>query len=963
MTSDHVVTAPDTTADTRTQFLDRHPRLPVLLLVLLPFLIHAPLWLLGLSLNPVWFFSGVASGPSLLHGSPFLDPNVGFTSQALGRLAAWDWVHGIVPWWNQYTGVGAPLAGELQPGAFFLPFTFLFLLPDGVLWQKICMQIIAGLSTYALLRELKLTRMAALMGGALYALNSAIAWTPGPAAVYCSLPFQPLLLWGIERARKPSQGAVSILAIGAAIGWSLLGGFPEPAYISGLLAMAWGVYRLFQENERWRMARRAVIGLLLGVLVAAPPLIAFVDYVQASDSFKVHTLGQGSLPWAAFSTTVIPYIYGPIARGLGSTALSGIWGSIGGYIGIPVILLAIVGLASRSRQHGLKILLLVWVLMSWAKSFGVQPVQWILNHVPLLGQAAYYRYSPPSWTFALVVLAAFGLDEFRARTPKRRAAFLGAGICVALAVGLAWPQRAFWGRTPALSLPMFVVMGAAVAWTLLVMLAAWLAWTRLQEERRRAMLALVLIVDAAACFMFPFTSAVRTGPIDLSALQFVKDRQGLQRSFSLGALEPNYGAYYKVASIDHNILPVPRLWLNYVDTTLAPGLTAQDKGVTFWPGANKPQEGERALKQYLPGYLEVGTQYLLTDKGSSPEATLSLPTPEDTIAGAKSLHATIVARLRAHPEVMRWSNAVANNPSKPAVERSLAKAIVQGNLPAGLNATETSDSGDIAIQGGQSIRVALAAPKPDTTGSLRTVGVMLGNHIPADGTLAVDVCVSSNCSSGQSSLSGASNQAYLYIPLAQPIEAPSGAPLRLTITLREGSRSLSLPLVHAPELQEQLQRANAQGHDSTTPGDALELAFRYGDPLPGIHKVFSGSQMDVWELPHPAPYFQVVQGGPCVLTPMQREMVTAQCSAPAMLLRRELYMQGWHARVNDKPGPEIHQASIFQTVELPAGLNRVQYRFVPPHMIFGWLLGLVGLAGLLWQAIVILRSRRQVDPT
>ena len=108
----------------------------------------------------------------------------------------------MIPWWNPYTGIGVPLAGELQPGAFFLPFNLLLLLKEGVLWQRIAMQIIAGLGTYALLRELGLSRLAALLGGGLFSLNGVIAWTPGPAAVYCSSPFLPWLLWGIERARK-----------------------------------------------------------------------------------------------------------------------------------------------------------------------------------------------------------------------------------------------------------------------------------------------------------------------------------------------------------------------------------------------------------------------------------------------------------------------------------------------------------------------------------------------------------------------------------------------------------------------------------------------------------------------------------------------------------------------------------------------------------------------------------------
>ena len=45
--------------------------------------------------------------------------------QALGHLVATDWFSGHVPWWNPYEGLGVPLAGDMQSGAFFPP-TLLF---------------------------------------------------------------------------------------------------------------------------------------------------------------------------------------------------------------------------------------------------------------------------------------------------------------------------------------------------------------------------------------------------------------------------------------------------------------------------------------------------------------------------------------------------------------------------------------------------------------------------------------------------------------------------------------------------------------------------------------------------------------------------------------------------------------------------------------------------------------------
>jgi hypothetical protein len=125
-------------------------------------------------------------------------------------------------------------------------------------------------------------------------------------------------------------------------------------------------------------------------------------------------------------------------------------------------------------------------------------------------------------------------------------------------------------------------------------------------------------------------------------------------------------------------------------------------------------------------------------------------------------------------------------------------------------------------------------------------------------------------------------------------------------------------------------------------------------PARGFHKVYADSMMNIWELPGaPAPYYEITQGGPCVLTGMHREGVAATCSGPATLRRRELYMPGWEAS-----GHAVQQDGIFQTTTLPQGANEVRFTFTPPHVQIGWIVCLFGTAGLLWQAVRIgLRSK------
>lgn len=111
----------------------RWPFWHIVLLVLLPVLVHLPEligpFLPGRTTSDPLSVLSVATTTrrdwlegGLLPGLPgWIDGCAGVIVQALGHLVASDWRQGIVPWWNPYSGVGMPLAGEYQPAAFFSP--------------------------------------------------------------------------------------------------------------------------------------------------------------------------------------------------------------------------------------------------------------------------------------------------------------------------------------------------------------------------------------------------------------------------------------------------------------------------------------------------------------------------------------------------------------------------------------------------------------------------------------------------------------------------------------------------------------------------------------------------------------------------------------------------------------------------------------------------------------------------
>ena len=870
------------------EWFDHHPWIPILFLIILPFLVELPLAVLGLSTNPIWFNSGVVSGihPGLLPGlPPYIDPNVGFTTQALGHLAAEDWLHGVIPWWNPYAGIGLPLAGEMQPNAFFLPFVFLLLLHNGVLWLKIAMQIFAGLATFALLRELKLGRLAALTGAALYALNGTFAWLPGPVAVINTIPFLPLLLYGIEKARR-ENGARAIVWIGLAIAGSLLAGFPEAAYINGLLALAWALYRFFGERRRWRFAGRVMYGGLLGLLPAAPVLVAFFDYLLTTNSLTSHTFGEAFLPIQAISNLYLPYVYGQIFHTAGVKVLGDVWGTVGGYAGILLVFFACVGAMADGRERGLRWLLLGWVLLAWAKTFGFTPVMEIMSHIPFLREAAFYRYSPPSWEMALAILAAMAVNDLRWGLPRLLWPLVWTLGALALAASIAWPWHASWGWSVAQAGKMAMLMGVAVLWTLIGLALVLLAWFVLRGERRRWVLSAVLIADTAVLFAVPELSGVRPGHVDRPAINYLRTHLGLSRFFTLGPIEPNYAAYFNIPSLNYNYLPIATNWEHYVARNLFPDLT-KSTGVIFWP-AWYPGNTTQTILNRIHAYEKVGVRYLITDSGQSLVPSATIP------AGKAS------------------------------------------NTP-------------LPLLAGQSAEVAFAVPTGwKSKESVNGVGIFQGNYgNTANGNLAIKICSAAHgCVAGSRPLSESRDNSVFSIPLAHSLRVEPGEALTVTLSHVGGNRPEALWLW--PQAPGYAQRTT--GPQGPLSGKALQLSLEYGGTTTGVRKVYSGALMNIWELPHPAPYYTILHGD-CSLTEQTRETVVAQCHTPSTLLRRELYMPGWSATVNGSNMAVSAHEEIFQTVPLGAGKNMVRFHFAPPYVDYAWIAFVLGLAGLLWQSV------------
>jgi hypothetical protein len=840
-------------------------------------LTYTPAAVLGLSSNPRYFDSGLTTQAlgGVLPGLPIIDPNAGTTTQSLGHLSAEDWLHGTVPWWNPYAGVGLPLAAEMQSDSFFMPFVLLLHFDDGVIYLRIVMQILAGLASIALLRQLRMTYTASFLGGLLYALNGTFAWFAH--ALIMPLPFLPLLLLGIERARDSAKAKQrgGWVWITIAIAYSIYSGFPEVAFMNGLLALVWAVLRLCQQGRKdgWAFAVKVTAGGVGGILLAAPLLLPFFEYVQHS-AVSHNDFSHAGLPDSSLLQLLLPYIFGPIFRfggADGTTELSTNWGDIGGYFGIAVVFLAILGCLRGQRERALRILLLLWTVLLVARMVNVPGTDELLRFIPGMSYVAVYRNSSGSFEMAAIVLAAFAVDAWRRNPVASKLPVLAALAITSL---LGW--RSYVLAAPLvgrlLAVPDYLPYPRVSVFAASFFLAATVALCAGPPNRRRAaLLSAVVACESMTLCTIPSLSGLRKVTEDLTPLTFLRQHLGTQRAYTLGMIHPNYGSYFDVPFINHESLPVSDAWISFARHALDPNIDS----VTF-SGDYPPPFTARldAMRNHLGGIEKTGVRYIVVPRDSKSFAT----------------HLSI--------------------PHQP------------GNNYA------------LSLAGGQQLSGSLSKIGAGLA-SADAVAILVGtNGGKSSGSLSIELCSGTKCSSGTAQLEGAKDNAPRSFDLDPPLPLETGAQLRFTV---KHSKGYPVALWVFPAVRSGATVTTADGHTvEATPDVTL-----YRDDSNQPKRVFQTANSDILELPDADDYFSAAKGG-CSLTVESKTALQASCRAADTLIRRELFYPGWRAGINGNP-TMMRSSEIFQAIDLPSGNSRVEFSYRPTHLTETLLAALAGL--------------------
>lgn len=373
------------------------------------------------------------------------DPRFDYAASAWA-LEPWMWVVHLdvaqndVPLWNPYQGVGAPLAGNMQSGAFD-PFLLAVHVHPTPLVEDLTLLIgllLIGAAAYFAARMLRLGVLAAVLVGSVFGLSG---WFFGysNAEWFRTYMYFPLLLAFAEWViRSPRRLPVALL--GLSVAGMIVVGMPEPSFMAIVATGVFALVRIFlgeRSGEWWKAALRLAGGVLIGLALAAPLLALFREYLPLS--YNIHSnLGDkppATDPLSVFLNWMMPRISPTIAHG-SRTAVN--FSYTRNWVGAGAVLLAVLAFltprASKLR-HAVWPLIAVGVVLT-LQIYGGGLVAWT-RYLPVWSQALWPVFGTPIIALVVALLAGAGVQAIADRVVRWWQVLLAVavvGVLVLLAV-------------------------------------------------------------------------------------------------------------------------------------------------------------------------------------------------------------------------------------------------------------------------------------------------------------------------------------------------------------------------------------------------------------------------------------------------------------------------------------------------------------------------------------------------
>jgi len=367
------------------------------------------------------------------------------------QAQATQWHEGRFPVWDSNAWAGEPFAAQVQPGTLNPLNWILFALPfdetghirvASFQWYWVGIQFLGVLFGYMFCRDLRLSRLASILGGLGYGLGGFVGIIGWPQYMMSGL-LLPLVLMFFLRVMRGERPIANAAMSGALLGAMFLSGHHNlPTMCVVAMGGLWIAHLALEGWARWR-----------GSIAAAAIFFVCFALIAAVQMLPAIELGKLSIRWAGAALLwdqPIPYsVHEELS--LRPDAIPGIFinESQPIFMGVVALVLAIAGMIARWRDRTTQVIAglsaggLLFALGGSSLFHGV-----LYAIVPGLEKARSAYTAEAIFQVGLIALAAMGVDSFlnvslRRNIPRVLVAF-GLVVAATLAiVVMLHPERGY----------------------------------------------------------------------------------------------------------------------------------------------------------------------------------------------------------------------------------------------------------------------------------------------------------------------------------------------------------------------------------------------------------------------------------------------------------------------------------------------------------------------------------------
>jgi len=341
-------------------------------------------------------------------------------SDVINQLYPWKhftieaWKSGNIPVWNPYSFSGTPHLANYQ-SAVFSPFNILFFfMPFIDAWSLLVLlqPLLAGIFTYLLLRELKVSIIGSLIGSVAFMFCGFMVVWMVYGTLSMAVAFLPLCLFAIERAfRKISFFSLFLIPLSLIISF-FSGHFQTSLYLA-LYSFSHIVFK-YVTTKNIKALLLTVIFYLLGVAISLIQILPSLELYSYSVRSQIFS-NTGSIPFQYLITLFAPDFFGnPVTR----NDWFGYYAEWASFIGIIPFMLAFSALFLNKKKK------IIWFFFFAGITSLLLALNTSIQNIISVLRVPIFSTSIPSriivlFSFSFAILAGFGLDLLSEQLDKK----------------------------------------------------------------------------------------------------------------------------------------------------------------------------------------------------------------------------------------------------------------------------------------------------------------------------------------------------------------------------------------------------------------------------------------------------------------------------------------------------------------------------------------------------------------